>query len=787
MRNATTLAAFALILGQSGTGQASTPSSGFIENTGQLDASVRFYLPGNTSSLYFTSDAVVIDVHAGSGATAHVPRRGLPRDQEPMAAARRAGHTVWTHFDGAAPAARIEARNPLVERRHYFVGNDPRGWRMDVRVFAELIYHDVWPGIDIVFRASEDGRVGAEFVVAPGADPTKARFQNEGADPMHPGLWPDGVAAGDAETPITQSSDPGASGIALQNDPSRLVWSTYAGGTSDEIAWGVAVDASGDAVVTGLTISSQFPTTPGAYDESYNGFGDVFVSKFGPTGNLLWSTVIGGTSTNFDYGYAVALDADDQPVITGYTFSEDFPTTAGAFNRTHAGAADAFVAKFSAGGDQLLWSTFLGGESNDIGYAVTLDSAGRPVVAGRTLSSTFPVSAGVLQPFAAGEEDGFLVKLQDDASQLVWSTYLGGDAYDGAADLALDSEDHPIVFGYTASNFFPTTAGVEDDSWNGGLYDGFVSKLTEDASAFVWSRYLGGSATDYGNALALDPIGDVFVTGQTESADFPTSVGAFDTSWNDGGADAFVAKLRGLDGDLVWGSFLGGTDGYYETGFGIAIDAEGGAVVAGATPSFDFPVTPDAFDTSHNGASDVFIVHLDASGSTLRWGSFLGGALDDYGFDLASAADGEAILCGSTASLAFPTTFGASDRIYNGGDSDVFVSRVRFATPPAAVEPAGPTSFAGGTLRLEVSPNPIAGNVAHVRFHLPESSDVSLELYSAGGRRVLASSLGRLDGGTHEIDWNARDAGGKRLPAGAYYLRIAEANQSGVARVRIAR
>lgn len=729
-------------------------ASGLIENGGQLDASVKYYVAGASAAVYVTDDGIVLDTRS-AGLRSDPRKNGEPE----RTAWQAGGHVVRTRAVGASPNAWFEARDAASDRRHFFLGESTDDWRLNVRAYSEIVQHDLWPGIDLVYRA-EDDRIEVTLAVAPGVDASVIRFAREGADGAHPGLLP---SLGGAVIDLAS----GAS--AERNDPSRLAVSTFLGGSSDEIGWSSAVDSDGNVFVVGLTISSQFPSTVGAYDPSYNGFGDVFVSKFSSAGSLLWSSFLGGSSTNFDYGYAVAIDGNGQPIVTGYTFSADFPTTQGAYDREHHPAADAFVAKLSANGSQLLWSTLLGGDSNDIGYSVALDSAGRPVVAGRTLSSDFPLTNGVAQPYPAGEEDGFVTKLSADGTTLAWSTYFGGELYDGIEEVALDVEDHPVVFGFTASNFFPTTPGVEDESWNGGLYDTFVAQFTADGHALGWSRYLGGSEADYGTALSLDASGNVYVAGQTESADFPVSAGAYDVSFNGGGADAFVAKLAGANGDLDWGTFLGGTVGYYEIAFGVGVLEDGSVVVAGTTPSADFPVTADAFDTSHNGGGDVFLTRVSAGGGALVWSSLLGGTLDDYAYDLALASNQEAWITGSTASSGFPTTFGAYDRVYNGGDSDVFSSRLRFATTAAGVD--GNLASPGRPFELQVEPNPIVRGSAALRYTLPRTSRATAEVLNVAGQRVARWDLGVQSAGSHlarlesipEFD---------RLGSGVYLVRL---------------
>ncbi|MFO0982991.1 MAG: PDZ domain-containing protein [Planctomycetota bacterium] len=495
--------------------------SGFIDNQGQVDARVRYYAIGNGVTAYVTDDALVLDL---AGAATLQP--------EPDQAMRRRRCAARLSFARANAAPRLEARTPTPVRRHFFLGNDPARWRTDVREYQEIVYHDVWPGASLVLRASGDElRFG--LLLDAGVDAARARLTCEGArlTTLANGSL---CVATELRAIVLQrddSSAPRPDPIETFTEPSLLAWSTFLGGSSDEMAWGTAIDSHGNVLVTGLTLSSHFPSTPGAYDETYNGFGDVFVSKLDADGRqLLWSTLIGGSASNFDYGYALALDASDQPVITGYTWSSDFPTTAGAFDRKHHGQTDAFVSKLGANGDQLLWSTFLGASDQDIGYAVALDAAGNPVVAGRTLSFDFPTTSGAFDRSQNGEEDGFVAKLDASGSTLAWSTFVGGGVFDTCRGVTLASNDDALVVGYTASLDFPITPGAFSTTYNGGLYDVFALRLTAAGSALAWSTYLGGEDYEYGIGIARDAQDDVVITGATASTGFPVTGGAFDTT-----------------------------------------------------------------------------------------------------------------------------------------------------------------------------------------------------------------------------------------------------------------
>lgn len=731
---------------------------GFIQNRGQVDSRVLFYAVVGNSTVYCTRDGLVIDRCEMSRMSQDPSGSRLEAMEEPVL--HRQGRVIRVHFENANPAPRIEGEQVRAVRMNFFFGKDPALWRSGVPVYGRVVYRNLWPGIDLGYEPST-GRITCVATVAPDANPSVIAFRSEGAESPDTILGPNGTvhltrfghAAAPVDPVLTKTSN---------RDP-HLLWSTFLGSTAEEIGWSIALDSEARPVVTGVTFSSHFPTTTGAYDQTYNGYGDVFVSKLSADGStLLWSTFLGGTSVSgFDYGYSIDVDASGSPFVTGYTWSEDFPVTNGAYDTIENGFADAFVTKLDAGGGFLQWSTFLGGETHDIGYAVHLDSEGNPIVAGRTLSVTFPTTVGAYDETPNGEEDGFVTAISSTGDRLLWSTYLGGSLYDGVSGVGIDRDGSPLVVGYTASPDFPGGSGMI-----GGLYDVFVSKLSPLGNALLWSRVIGGGNYDYANDLALDSSGDPIVCGATGSPDFPVTAGAYDESYN-GDDDAFLMKLSGADGATLWSTFIGGTTPVYETAFGVAVNAAGEPVIVGSTPSSDFPVTQDAYDASYNGLSDVFVSRFDAAGSSLAWSTFLGGPGDDYGWYLALDPEGRATVVGVAGADGFPTTPGAYDTSYNGDISDVFVAKLAVETNPAAVAESKPVEGA----RLRIHPNPL-GRDARLTLSLPIASNVRIDLIDPAGRRLRQLVNGPLGAGEQSIPWDGRDATGRLLPGGRYFLRI---------------
>ena len=714
------------------------PIAGFVPNRGQAPAEALYYgaIPGGV--IYLTRDAVVLDTW----------RTERPSRLDDNPDIRRVGRAVWLRFSEANPSAMLAGGTRMESRLNFLIGPDRTQWHADVPVFQQASYRDLWPGIDLTFTFGAEGCTCALNATAE-ANTDRARFElltGEGSSVV------DVSAISALLTGVAEPED-------LDN-PGALVWSTFLGGSAEEIGWSATLDASGNPVVTGLNTSTFFPTTPGAYDRVYSGLGDVFVSKLSASGStLLWSTFLGGTSLQFDYGYAVAMDPTGNPIVTGYTRSEDFPTTPGAYDTSYNGEADVFVTKLSANGSSLVWSTFIGGPQHDIGYDLDLDSEGNPVVAGRTLSDSYPTTPGAYDPSANGEEDGFVTKLTGSGDALVWSTLFGGSLYDGVQAIEVDGNAVSYICGYTASMDFPGGKAS-------GLYDIFVAKLSAGGNILNWSRPFGGTSYDYGTDLALDSAGNPVVCGSTGSSDFPVTAGAYDVTYN-GDDDVVAAKLAAANGAILWATFVGGTAPVYEIAHGVVLDAQDRPILAGATPSGDFPTTASGFDTSHNGASDVFVVRLSAAGSALEWGSFFGGPGDDYAFALASSPTGGEVVVTGSADAGYPVTVNSYDTSYNGDISDVFISKVALGST---------TGIAGESpkvdpLSLSVWPNPIAGR-ARIAFTLPGSAAARIEVFDAAGRLRSSIPHAPRGAGPHALDWNALDGSGRPLPAGVYAVRL---------------
>ena len=633
---------------------------------------------------------------------------------------------------GVKATATVTGLEELPGKSNYFLGNDPKKWRTNVSNYAKVKYENVYPGVDLVYYGNQR-QLEYDFVVQPGVDPRQIALQigaqasgrSDAAvtDVAHiesngdlviqagggeirfrkplvyqPTIYRERrtVAAGQlAEARYVLHGD-NRVGFQLAHydrrrpiiiDP-KLVYSSYLGGSGDDLGSAVAVDALGNAYVTGVTFSADFPTTSGAFQSAKPGdVSNAFVSKMNTTGSaVVYSTYLGGNDGNGVTGTGIAVDGSGSAYVTGFTNSTDFPTTLGALQSAYGGgASDAIVAKLNPAGSALVYSTYLGGSGADGGFDahnnIVVDASGNAYVTGTTTSSDFPTTPGAFQTTPGDGfgrfQDAFVSKLNAAGSALVYSTYLGATDT-GGFGIAVDASGNAFVAGFTNSADFPTTAGAFQTT-SGGLGDAFVTKLNPAGSGLLYSTYLGGSGGEQATAIAVDTAGNAFITGHTSSANFPTTRGAFqatcggcDVATNSG--DAFITKLNPNGSALVYSTFLGGSGD--ETGNGVAIDAAGNAYVTGSTNSADFPTTRSALQTAYGGGvSDAFVSMLSAAGSVLVSSTYLGGNDIDNGTGIAVDAARDAFVVGFSFSSNFPTTAGAFQTTF-GGVADAFVAKI---------------------------------------------------------------------------------------------------------------
>ena len=681
----------------------------FTENRGQAADGIRYYLRGNPT-VSFRDDGIEVlilpevdlDVPRGSGPSSFV-----------------------IEFQGGN-RVRPAGIGELAMRSNFFLGSDPSRWATQVPSYQGVLYENLYDGIDAFFSTSTSG-VKYEFRLRAGADPATIVMTYDGASPT---LARDGgltiltasgdlrdsapiATQGEIEVPCTfvtrgaQSIGFACSGVdasrGLVIDP--LLYSTYFGEACQNLGMRVAHDGAGHPIVVGWT-DCAVPTTPGAYDTSFGGAYDVFITKFDTVGpGILFSTFLGGDGG--EYARRVETDPAGNIYLAGETYSVDFPTTPGAFDRQQSSPSsfDGYIAKLDATGSSLLYSTFVGNGCEHV-HGLAVDVLGFAYITGDTCGFNFPVTPGA---FDTNGGNGFVVKMNLDASALVYGTFLGNGTTTGF-DMEVDDLGNAYVVGYTLDNNFPVTPGAFDTTHNSYYSDPngtsvspdvFMTKLNPTGTALVYSTFVGGNSYEWGMSIDIDEAGNAYATGTTASTNFPTTPGVVQP----GGIrsdEAFVVKLNPSGSDLVYGTYLAGYESDYA--FGIEVDALGNAFVTGYTSSSDFPISSDAYDASYNGGTlgDAFLAVLGPLGDWYVYSTYLGGTGSDMGIGL-TLDGGTVFIAGSTYSIDFPITPNAFDGV---GDlmGDGFVVKLSVPSPqplpdlvvgPSEIgfDPVGPVLF----------------------------------------------------------------------------------------------
>jgi hypothetical protein len=673
----------------------------FIANEGQIeDNLVRFYARTYAGTVNVTEKGEMV--------------YSLPHSPNPQSTIRNPQSETWTLKETLVGASSVSVRgiDRAEAKVNYFIGNDKSKWKTNIPTYNTVSLGEVYRGIDLSLKAY--GKTMEKvFTVQPGADPKAINLKIEGASTLkinkegeleiETGCGPVRLSKPLAyqekngqrdNVQVAYHLDGNRYGFTVNNfdkslplviDP--IIYITYLGGSTDDAIASIAADAAGHAYVAGRTNSINFPTA-NAYESTYQGgIYDVFVTKLSADlSSLIYSTYLGGTYQ--DEAYDIAVDASGNAYVTGLTNSADFPMW-NAYDGTTIGYPsdyDAFVTKLSADGSSLVYSTYLGGIGTDDGWGIAVDTTGNAHVTGRTRSSDFPTTGGAFDTTKNGVvADVFVTKFNSAGSALDYSTYLGGTDYDLGFDIALDTSGNVYVTGWTDSIDFPTTAGAYQTTYGGGSKDAFVTKIDPSQAgpnSLVYSTYLGGSLSEGDKqGIDVDTAGNAYVVGATDSINFPTTPGAYQTTYGGGGyTDGFITKLSADGSYLVYSTYLGGSD--HDGCYGIFLETGGTAIVAGETSSTDFPTTEYAVQPDNAGGQDTFGARLSPDGSWLVYAGYLGGSLDDYADPSPIATDGVGnfYMAGSTLSSDFPATPGAYQTTYGGGSIDAFVTKRELET-----------------------------------------------------------------------------------------------------------
>ncbi|MFZ5450549.1 MAG: SBBP repeat-containing protein [Thermodesulfobacteriota bacterium] len=676
----------------------------FIANQGQMKPRVHFYSRIGGGTLVFT-------------------RKGVELTAPAIKTGRAA--TVSLSPVGLSSGTRLVPQEPQAATVNYFIGNDPKKWHTAIPTYGAILYQDAYPGINLKFYGTGK-QLEYDIIVRPGADLNRIKFSYEGVQRLEivPGgdlviMLPDGKRLFQKKPVVYQkiagrqvpregnfrlfrNSSPPTYGfsvaaydktIPLIIDP-VLVYSTYLGGGQPDIGHSIAVDQVGNVYVTGETQSADFPTLGPIYP--YAAAKDVFVTKINAAGTaLIYSTFIGGSTPGVgpanpdDIGYGITVNSAGNAYVTGETSSSDFPTKNPLPYTASWWRPQTFVTRINAAGNDLDYSTYFSSYDPSSGRGIALDGTDNAYVTGYA-NSGLPLLHELYT--WQGYKDAFVAKIAFNAisetTSLIYSTYLGGGSEDIGYAIAVDGAGNAFVTGETASSDFPTQSPMYLAQ---GGKDAFVSKLSYDevttSLSLVYSTYLGGEADDLGRGLALDGVGNAYLTGETASSDFPTANPLY---LYQGGKDVFVTKINAAGNTLVYSTFLGGSlpgvgmVSPDDVGYGVAVDKTGNAYVTGESGSSDFPTKNPLPYTVSWWRPQTIVAKLNANGDVLRYCTYLSS------YD-PSSGRGIALYRGS--SIAYVTGYASWNfAIHNAlyptceGYTDAFIAKLREdIVPPRAL------------------------------------------------------------------------------------------------------
>ncbi len=725
-----------LLCGYSGLMAFGSNDAYFMENKGQVNdiwgkpsADVLYVADTKGARVYFRSDGISYVFRNISGLASPL---GQTPGKHPLRndTLTASYHRIDLQFGSNTEKKNIVPSEAAPGKLNVYNSNFPNGLE-GITFFRKLTYKSIYPGIDAVFYISAGHSLKYEFVVKPGADPAAIRLTAVGAEnvaaaggnlkiscplgqitEMAPYTYqpfsekPNGINYSDAkEVPCRFnirgneiSFDVGKYDISktLVIDP-NVTWSTYYGGSDADHGYAIEVNRIDYVVLTGSTISNDFPVSPGAHQVKLAGSYDLYVTYMDYDGRIIWTTLYGGSLN--DYVNDVATDNDLGIYIGGWTWSTDFPLTAGAYQSNWGGYEnDAIIVKFDSLGRRK-WATFLGGNLTEHLYRIECDNNNDVVVTGWTNSTTFTQAPFAEQPGAyqsapAGAEDIFLAKF-DSAGKYIWGTFMGSDSTDEALGLDIDINNNIYITGYTKSSDFPVTSDALY-KFGIGLRDLYFAQFNLDGK-LLYSTLYGGSDNDYGYGITVDSNLNIFIAGYTTSTDYPVTPVCFQYLIK-GQGDAVVMKLN-RNKKMLWATHFGGDGFDYSTD--IIADRVNNIVITGRTYGNGLPVSKGAFSDTLSGMSDAFVTKMNTYDGSPIWSTYYGGSNEEIGRSLACDRFSNIYSTGSTLSGDFPLVDPPIQQNY-GGLSDAYILKQCVSEPNPAITADGPLEFcSGGSVSLD--------------------------------------------------------------------------------------
>ena len=603
----------------------------FIENKGQWPSEVLYLTQHGGLNTWITTKGMLYEYYK----TEEIKDKSASPDAVPdkfkHQAYNRWGHRVSYKLLGNNVLLNTQGKQKQEEYYNYFIGNDPSKHTSNVGLYKEALVKEIYSGIDLRYYFDK-GLLRYDYIVRPGADPSQIRFSIEGSDKT------------------------------FLNERGELIFTTCFGEVKNADLYSYQQEDKSPVVAEFTKQGDSWSIALGSYNKSQTLIIDP----------LIYSTYIGGGAN--EAGESIALDALGNSYITGHTNSIDYDTTLGVFqsNNVSVGSWDIFVSKLNASGTALIYSTYIGGNAEDIAYSITLDASGNSYITGSTKSINYPITAGAFQSSNEFLWDIFVTKLNATGTALIYSTYIGGGGRDEGSSIAVDTSGNAYITGYTESSNYDITPGAFQTTYAGSR-DVFISKLNATGTTLLYSTFIGGGNFEEGYSIALDALDNAYITGYTESSTYDITPGAFQTIY-EGNKDVFVSKLNATGTALIYSTYIGGSS--YDEGYSITLDASKNAYITGSTGSINYDITSGAYQTiKAGGVRDIFVTKLNATGTALLYSTFIGGSAGDYGYSITLDAMDNAYIAGTTISTNYPITSGAIQTAKEGS-LDVFVSKL---------------------------------------------------------------------------------------------------------------
>jgi hypothetical protein len=689
-----------------------------------MDEQVKFMARGDGYTLFLTSTEAVFSLNKTISATTKGRVSPPSRYTYQNELYHNEQSILRMQLIGANPDPMVTGLGEFPGEVNYFIGSDSKSWQKNIDTYSKVEYKEVYPGIDLLYYG-DNKNLEYDFLISPGANPEAIIITFQGIDHLEIDrkgdliLWIEGEQFVQRVPTIYQESD-GArreiSGgyihrglydigfrigdhdpeLSLIIDP-ELIYSSYFGGSGTDTGFKVAQDEAGNIYLVGTTNSTNFPTE-NPIQSSLSGNDDIFVTKIDPDGSqIIYSTYLGGSGKDGSGGAYLAVNSYGDVWITGETRSADFPIFNAYQSVYRGGISDNFISKISHDGSTLLYSTYFGGNDFDVASDIEVDPDDIAWVTGYTKSANFPLMDPI-QSTLGGNADVFVTAIKPDGSGPLFSTFLGGIVRDAGDDIYLTASGSVFVVGQTNSIDFPIFNALQPDHGSPNNGDGFVTKIKD--KSLIFSTFLGGNGGDVIREIDLDSYGDLYVTGQTESSNFPT-INAVQPLHN-GYIDAFVTKIDSTGSTLLYSTYLGGID--TDAATCLVVDSDGYAYVTGQTDSSDFQIINPIQDGYGGGGRDIFITKLTPTGSEIVFSSYLGGSAIESPSTLVLDSNGNIIMIGATGSTDFPTLNALQPTF--GGGSDAFLVMITDPPPnhpPIANAGLDQTVILGDTVELNGS------------------------------------------------------------------------------------